>query len=675
MKLKSLSSKLVDAGLEHRQSQCEMIDMIADAIAAKKIAVCEGGTGVGKTFGYLIPVLNAIDEDTRVVIATATVNLQEQILKQDLPKASAMTGREVDARIAKGRGRYVCLQRLFGFEHQSQGELSLFGISGASKTNERDKEEAARLKDEFADEAWLGDRDALTTPVSGKLWRQLTVDATACSGRRCSYFSDCPYFQAKRELVKAKVIITNHDLLLSDIALGTGVLLPPAAKTIYIIDEAHHFPEKALSHFQAQTGVLGSIAWLKSFSTRLDAWQKLAHLSSGRLNRIKEDIDFVQGKLEQCHQSLDVYYTDLENDAYIFETVPQALRDVLQELFTTAQRLSSALSDIYTAFTKNQDTKTLDDYEAELTWLGVIVQRNHDLVRTCEFMLLDDKEPVAKWIELNLRSGSRKPDYTMHAAWVNAAHLLKDHFWDLLENGAVLCSATLRALGNFDSFFQKAGLLGNTKALQASFESPFAYQDSILTVPKMQYTPQGQQSDDYVAEVSKKLPALCERSEGGVLVLFTSKWMMEEVYSALDKKWHKFILKQGDLSKAEVLKVHKAAIDKGEKSIIFGMQSFSEGVDLPGDYCTHVIITKLPFSVPTSPIEKTRQRWLKDQQLNPFSTHTLPEASLRLTQSVGRLLRTATDCGEVSILDRRIAQKYYGKALLNALPAFKIAIE
>lgn len=675
MKLKLLSHKLIDAGLEDRKSQSQMLDMIAKAFDNKEIAVCEGGTGVGKTLAYLIPALEKVDDETRIVIATATVNLQEQIIKQDLPRAVKITGVPVDAKIAKGRGRYVCLQRLFGFEHQSQGELALFGINQKAKSNEADNAVVAGLKDQFADELWKGDKDALSEDVKPSLWRQLTVDATACSGRRCSYFSDCPYFKAKRQLVAAKVIVTNHDLLLSDIALGTGVLLPPASKTIYIVDEAHHFPQKALSHFQAQTPLLGSISWLKSFSSRLEKWKTHCHLSNERVKRIEKDITTAEQLLEQVHAAVDIYYSELQDDAYLFESVPQALRDLLEQMLNTAKQLSRALTDIYNAFTKNQDNKTLSDYENELAVLGVLIQRNHDLLRTAEFMVLDDKEPIAKWLTLSLRSGSRKPDYMLHSAWVNAAHLLKEHFWDQLENGAVLCSATLRALGSFDAFFQKAGLLGNAKAQSAYFESPFDYQHSVLSIPKMRYLPQGQQSDDFVNEVAQKLPDLFKRESGGVLVLFTSQWMMEQVYGALDVSWQKNIFKQGDQAKGELLKQHKAKVDSGEQSIIFGMQSFAEGVDLPGDYCQHVIITKLPFSVPSTPIEKTRSRWLEAQQQNPFSVHALPEASLRLTQSVGRLLRTANDCGVVSLLDRRVIDKYYGKQLIAALPPFKLEVE
>jgi ATP-dependent DNA helicase DinG len=189
-------------------------------------------------------------------------------------------------------------------------------------------------------------------------------------------------------------------------------------------------------------------------------------------------------------------------------------------------------------------------------------------------------------------------------------------------------------------------------------------------VPLLKTLPEGEKSDAYIEEVLKVLPEVLKDEKHGALVLFTSKTMMEKVFEGLDKKWQKQVMIQGTQPKHHMIDTHKRLVDDGHVSIIFGLQSFAEGVDLPGDYCRHVVITKLPFTVPSTPIEKTRVDWLEAQGRNAFMEHTLPEASIRLTQYVGRLIRTHTDTGRITILDRRVVLRRYGKQLLDNLPKF-----
>lgn len=666
MDLDHVLQQLDQAGLERRDAQVKMMDQIDQAIRHKKIAVIEGGTGVGKTFGYLVPAILNLAEDQRLVIATATVNLQEQLLNKDLPAVEKLLDLKFNAHIAKGRSRYICLARAFGFHETSAAQLSLFGIE--AKPSGREQDQVAELQDLLDEKQWAGDRDQLALTIRDNLWGKLTADANSCTNRRCSYFQECPYFQAKRQLYHAQVIVTNHDLLLADLAMGSGVLLPAMEKTVYVIDEAHHLPAKALQHFQAQFPVKGAQLWLKSLQTQVATWQAPMKLSNEIVKRITHSAEVIQTQLKTLEELCESLAFDAHGVCFAAENHAQ-LQPLATAIYQHSKILSEALSAIYQKLTQDFDGKTLKDYERLLAGIGALMKRNHELVRTSELWSLDQEQPLARWIEYREGQQRARSDWHIEGAWIDAAPLLKPFFWDKIENSVILCSATLRALGSFDSFVNKVGL-SEEKPVLAHFDSPFPYGESEMHFPIMKHSPQGSQSDDHAQEVLDYLPRLFEKQSTGMLVLFTSRWMMDFVYDGLAAKWQRKILKQGERNKQALIEEHCACVDRGELSVLFGLQSFSEGIDLPGKYCEHVVITKLPFAVPTTPVEQSKYEWLKKHQQNPFNVHTLPETSMRLTQAVGRLIRTATDRGRVTVLDNRVLKKSYGKKLIENLPSF-----
>lgn len=667
MDLDSVLTCLKDAGLERRDSQVEMVTKIDQAIRHDQVAVIEGGTGVGKTLAYLIPALLNLKEDQRLVIATATVNLQEQLLKKDLPLVQKILKTQWRCQIAKGRSRYICLSQAFSFHDSSAAQLSLFGIE--AKPSGRDQDKVAEIQDLLDNGDWQGDRDNLSLSISDALWGRLTADVNSCTNRRCAYFQECPYFKSKRQLYHSEVIVTNHDLLLADLAMGSGVLLPSMEKTVYIIDEAHHLPAKALQHFQAQFPVKGAQVWLKSLNTQVTQWQASMKLSDPLVKKVSQSTEHIRDSLKLFETACDRYEFDKHGICLSMDVLSES-QELATQLFQQATILSGALTTIYQHLTQNYDSKTLQDYERILAAVGVLMKRNHELMRTAELWQLDQDQPLARWLEWREGQHRGRSDWVVQAAWIDAAPLLKPFFWDKIENSVVLCSATLRALGSFDSYVNKVGL-ADEKPMLAHFDSPFPYEESELHFPAMTHSPQGGQSDAHAQEVLDMLPAIFEKSTAGVLVLFTSRWMMDFVYDGLESKWQKKILKQGDRNKQALIESHCQLVDDGKLSILFGLQSFSEGVDLPGSYCQQVVITKLPFAVPTTPVEQTKYEWLKRHQQNPFNVHTLPETSMRLTQAVGRLIRTPSDRGVVTVLDNRITKKSYGKKLIENLPAFK----
>jgi ATP-dependent DNA helicase DinG len=686
MTLDNILTQLEQAGYQHRDNQIAMMRAVSDALKRKEIAVIEGGTGIGKTFAYLIPALLNRPAKTKLIIATATVSLQEQLAYKDLPTVLKLMGISVNAEIAKGRRRYVCANKLYHYSRNdaNQEELSLFGID-ANEFHKPDKDAlqmVAKLIGKLEAKTWNGDRDELDFSVPETEWQQLTTDAAGCSNRRCSFFHQCAFFQAKRRLQQADVVIANHDLLLSDIGLGTGALLPKAEESIYLIDEAHHLPHKAVSHFAASSTLMGSREWLDSLSKSVKQLQSKAQLENSVVEQVQKLAEQLKQDLANMRDVVAANFEQFAKDeAWIIQSVPDSMSTLVKPLMNSAQQLLNQLTAIRKGLMETHNDKTLPEFEAMMVALAWFISRIEMLYRTWTLFAMElpkEQAPIARWITAREQVKGKKflgQDYVCHAAMTSGANLLPTYFWDKLNHGAILCSATLRALGKFEDFLEKTGLNFYPHVKTYAFTSPFFYQKSTVVVPKMQHLPEGKESDKHAREIGELLPKILANENHGVLVLFTSKWLLEEVYQAMPSSLLSSILKQGDSPKQLLLDQHRKRIDEGKRSFIFGMQSFAEGVDLPGDYCRHVVITKLPFAVPSTPIEKVRVDWLEAQGRNAFMEHSLPEASIRLTQYAGRLIRSEQDVGKVTILDRRIVSKRYGSELLNNLPPFQRVIE
>ena len=271
---------------------------------------------------------------------------------------------------------------------------------------------------------------------------------------------------------------------------------------------------------------------------------------------------------------------------------------------------------------------------------------------------------MARWLSL-ADSGSQF-DIEVNASPILAADTLRRTLWNVAY-GALLTSATLTALGSFERLRMRAGL--PKCAVTAVVPSPFLHADAgVLRVPDLQADPRDALA--HTAAIVRELPAILGAARGS-LVLFASRKQMQGVFDGLEREWRQRVLIQGNLSKQETLNKHKRRVDDGEPSVLFGLASFSEGVDLPGAYCEHVVIAKIPFAVPDDPVEAALSEWIEARGGNPFMEISVPDASLRLIQACGRLLRTEEDRGTITLLDRRLVTQRYGKAILNALPPFR----
>lgn len=660
--------KLYQSGFEPREGQWQMAEAAFAAFANKQVAVLEGATGIGKTFAYLIAGLLALKPKQQLVIATATVTLQEQLMEKDLPLILNALSLPYSAALAKGRRRYVCLQKLYHYNEQAQFELNLMGMETPLKSSEEKR--IQQLQKQLRSKSWSGDLDSLDEQLPVKLHMQLTTDSAGCAQQKCGYFQDCPFFKVRRQQQTADIIVTNHHLLLADIELGTGQLLPKPEKALYVLDEAHHFPETAINYFQGFLHFSSLQKWLNGLDKSLKNLPSYLHQTPEEVQEATTTATALADLSNQLtNLQADCFQTHSEED----ERLVDFSSDVL-EVLTLSRDHAHSLCNQLIKLRKhcNQDARlqSHEQFNKIIDALGFFIDRSKSAWKAFHLLSLPNKAdcpPVAKWLSKSDELGTR-----ICAGMTASSHFLPELWWDKIENGIVLCSATLRALNSFEYYLKQSGLNYYPQVISQAFSSNFPYHESRLIIPSMRTLPGGSElSKQYIMEVSEQMTHIFQQEQHGVLVLFTSQQLLEKVYEQIDPKWQAVILSQLKLNRTKLLKTHKNQIDKNQLSIIFGLQSFAEGVDLPGNYCKHVIIPRLPFAVPTTPIERTWYDWLTSQGQNAFYAHTLPRTSVKLTQYIGRLLRRKTDIGTITICDGRLLQKSYGKVILANLPNFQ----
>ena len=651
-------------------------------LGEKHVSVIEAGTGTGKTIGYLLAVLPiAKAKGKKVVLSTATVALQEQLLHKDLPEVAEHTGMNISFGLAKGRGRYFCISKAEQHldAHGATGQQALYEDEVALRLDSETVEFYKSLLDEFASGRWDGDRDNLSQEISEQDWKPLTSDHLQCSNRRCSNFSACSFFKARKDLDQVQCVIANHDIVLADLALGGGAILPDPAETIYIFDEGHHLSDKASGHFAYNLRLKSTERWLLGTVKQLTKLQDQAgnpELLADYIRHLQkpgEDLQVVLNNWAEHTRPLlldDSFKRPKERYRYAGGQVPEAIRQFGLQVEHLAARMAAKLEMIQDLLKESLDGEGGLDRQLSEQWfprVGMMVSRMQGVTGLGRSFGHPDPEkgtPTARWIVL--AETAQGYDFEVRSAPVSAAEMLRMNLWQHCF-GAVVTSATLTALGRFDRLLDDLGLPAETPC--NSLPSPFDhYNAAELCVPPMKVEANDpelhtQAVTDYLNETLQQ--------DSATLVLFSSWRQMRSVLDSLDEKLNNRVLSQGEFSKNEILKRHKASIDNGEGSVIFGLASFTEGVDLPGKYLTEVIITKIPFSVPDDPVDATMAEWIEQRGGNPFMEWSVPMASVRLTQAAGRLLRTEQDRGRIVLLDRRVATRRYGRQLLDSLPPFR----
>ncbi|RBO82779.1 ATP-dependent DNA helicase DinG [Marinomonas aquiplantarum] len=661
-------------------------DSEGERLDEKHVAVIEAGTGTGKTLSYclaVIPIAKA--RGLKLVISTATVALQEQILHKDLPDILSNTEVNFKYTLAKGRGRYLCLNNLeafLGAEEQAMDDMFAGLFEQHLQSDDVNTVLYQEMDEALSKGKWDGDKDNWEGIVREQDWRRLTTDHQQCTNRNCANYSACPFFKARAEIDVADVIVANHDLVLADLSLGGGAILTAPKETIYVFDEGHHLPDKAIGHFRHEVRLQQSISWLRQLEKNLvNLKQELTDevsLTGQLLIKIPQQIQTIVNFIQYAQQGLSPYINglglDQDNNQHRFEfgVVPDELKQLAYSLSTSYQKLFNSIESIQDECKKAKQNEGMGvTPEMAETWqpiLGAILGRIEQSVGLWQlYSTTDDQQypPNARWLILS--GQGMEQDIELGASPILAANTLRQQLWDKCF-GAVVTSATLTALNQFHRFNMRSGVPRESEYLRVL--SPFDFQNNgVLVIPEMKSEPN--QVEQHTAEIVDYLNENVAQDKAS-LVLFSSRRQMEEVAQSLKESLKDILLIQGEQSKRIILESHKARIDEGKGSLLFGLASFAEGVDLPGDYLTSVFIAKIPFAVPDDPVDATLAEWIQKRGGNPFMEITIPDASLRLVQATGRLLRSEKDSGTIHILDKRLKTKRYGNQLVQSLPPYRL---
>lgn len=603
---------------EVRASQRDMAVESARIFEEKGCLLAEAGTGTGKTFAYLIP---ALLSGKKVIISTATKNLQEQLLAKDLPLIKKLTGFQGSIKLLKGRDNYLCPQRLEIAETTEQNTKSVWN--------------KLSLIHDWMDETRFGDKAELKSlDENDPLWSKVCARLEFCQANGCHAESDCFYPKVKQQAVEADVLVVNHHLFCADLALrenGFGDLLPEA--DIYIFDEAHQLPDIA--------------AQFLGFS-----------LSRGQFDELARDIR--NAVLQESAESVEII-DSVKN----FELQVQDFNKTLGkwekrwnwEAFSASQKSMQALqSTLDEVQHLNESLKPLADRGKSL---AAVQKRASDMAGQLKRWLGAQTENEVRWVD------STQARFRLNFTPMSVAEPFNKQR-DLLGGAWLFTSATISVNGQFDYFSKRLGL---EESESQQWESPFDYlQQGLIYHPVGLPDPK---SADYIKICLRAIWPLLQAGQGSAFLLFTSHRALLEAKDILSQHWHGQLFAQGDAPKSELLTQFR----KADRAILLGTSSFWEGVDVKGDDLKLVMIDRIPFIPPDDPVVQARENALKKQGLNAFFAFQIPEAVIALKQGSGRLIRSTEDKGVLVICDPRIMTKSYGKIIINSLPGFKWVYE
>lgn len=676
----------------------------------RAIAVVQAGTGVGKSAAYAATVIPlALAQQKRVLISTATVALQEQLIAKDLPALAAVLPQPFAFALAKGRGRYVCRLKLDQLAGGDASSADLFGDAEpedkkpAGDALERAWAEQARLYTQWGqmlDQGdWDGDRDRLSEPPTGDQWAPVAAERHTCTARHCPSYNGCSYYQARARLAQAQVIVVNHDLLLSTLGLHA---LPDPSDCYVVFDEAHHLGAVAQGQFtesmdlmrggwldklpRAVSDVAGAIAHtpgadVATLARELKAAQ--ADLARVAMARLSESPDWLALTGKQAgmrpRSGAPGYEFTVPNATERFEggEIPTAWLETVGQIASRAAALLKVFEAIATQLKANARDNPGDAPRCAQLYsrIGHFAPRLQHMAATGDLWLQQPEQgqaPLAKWLEAGIQNGL--VTLTAHACPLQPGSLLRSHLWSRVR-AAVATSASLVTCGGFDHFLHESGLAYDDAVAVREVQSPFDHAgQGRLVVVQTHSDPKDVEA--YTREMLDLLLADLAQVRRGALVLFTSKAQMKRAQDLLERGQHRElrgqVLVQGEASRTQLLRRHAERVAEGQPSILFGLQSFGEGLDLPGELCEWVFITKLPFASPSDPVGQARADWLKAQGRDPFSELVVPATGARLLQWTGRALRTETDEAVVVCYDARLLRQSYGRRMLKGLPPYRL---
>ena len=677
-------------GYEQRDEQLRMSLEVADAFNRDRVTLIEAGTGTGKSLAYLVPaILWAVRNNQRVVISTNTINLQEQLIRKDLPFLARSASVEFKAVLVKGRGNYVCLRKLEYLE----AEPSLF-------PDEASHELTAIV--EWSKSSRDGCRSDLSFTPHRAAWEEVCCEADQCSRSRCKHYNRCFFYRARRESSSAQLLVVNHALLLSDIVLRreTGydatAILPPFTRLIF--DEGHHLEDVATSHLSlvvSRGAILKQLqrlvppranraGLLTIISGRIarglpDSMEALYIELSGLLEshlipKTRDIAQLTEQTMDWLALTLDQGGGDGAGRERKLRITPEVERkpfwqECRQRLHTLADALTDYTSGLRSLVRRGEDLpeKLREQLADSLLDTAGIEGRLQTMAEGLTFFT-SQPEGYCSWIES--KTGSRGVQARLCAAPLDVSGQVRESLLDRMKS-VVVTSATLTVGGEFDYIRKRAGfaLLAQERLSEMRLHSPFDYASQVfLAVPDDMPEPTESGFRDSLEE---RILAAVTITRGGAFVLFTSYDLLNRSFTSLAprlKALGLIPLKQGEAGRHALLSRFRSE----EHCVLFGTDSFWEGVDVKGHALRLVIIARLPFQVPTEPVQQARCEMIEAHGGDPFREFSVPQAVIKFRQGFGRLIRSHDDRGAVLILDRRIVTKNYGRKFMRSLPETEI---
>lgn len=669
-----------DIGFEYRKEQEDMAHAVEKSVNENKKLIVEAGTGTGKTLAYLIPAIRwAVENKKKVIIATNTINLQEQLLLKDIPLAKSIIKEDFSYALVKGRNNYVC-KRLFN-------ELAL-GKNIDIETYSIEAREQIEYILKWGHKTKTGDKADLPFEVLPEVWELIQSTTELCIGKKCPYRKECFYMKTRMEKLEANILISNHHVFFADLNVraetdfDTEYLILPRYDMV-IFDEAHNIESVARSYFSVEvskisfTRLLNRIYQKKSRKKEKSALIRVEESIDDKnlkdtnqyiqlLNSIKEETSILQNISDEYFDEIRKMY-DSKADMPVrktlnnFEMTKSRFLENLREKKSFFERKMNEFLNDLMAFSNVIDEEK--DKNPEVINFVNHIKIYKSYIDNFKFINEFSNDDYIYWLDIN----AKRTNVVLTATPLNIAQKLSSVLFENL-NRLIFASATLATNGNFNYFKNSLGL-NEEKCIEEIIKSPFNYDEQMSV-----YIPNdildSENINAFVTDASRFILEILTKTQGKAFVLFTSYTMLNQIYYSIGKKLKNAgfeVFLHGEKQRSQLIKEFK----ESKNPILFGTTSFWEGVDVQGENLSNVIITKLPFLVPTDPIVSAISKKIEEEGRNSFTDYQLPEAIIKFKQGIGRLIRKKTDSGNIFILDSRILKKKYGTLFIQALPSRK----
>ncbi len=669
---------------EPRNEQYVMAKYIEKSMNENKKILIEAGTGTGKTIGYLLPtLLYAIENNLKVVVSTNTINLQEQLIKKDIPLIKKILGKDFSYQIVKGRGNYL-----------SKRKLRNVDITDLETDTEKEKKEKELIRNLLEwDEKFTktGDRSELKYEIPLSVWEKVNSEADMCKGVKCPHYSECYFFEARKNISEANLLIVNHHMFFADLSIRnqTGFytnysILPNY--DIVVFDEAHNIEDTARNYFTFEASKISFGRLIGNIFNRRATGSNNAGTLMRALAYLNDNLDSGKyAKIDELRDEVVKYLNEFyDTGIEIFDKFMEMFfRDDLIEVkvkldekvlnrnpkWQDIKLLNQKFKDIYGNLILNTNkffnfigNLNLEDKDGHIFDFSKYYERLKQYYKNFEFIFERKEDRFVYWISITTARSNVK----LYATPYDISDELNENLLTKLDR-MVFTSATLAVDKKFDYYKKSIGIEKEKKSkiLEKIIKSPFNYEKQMnVYIPTDALEPTNL---EFLNDLENFITESIKATKGHCFLLFTSYSMMNYLYNKIAKFFSKkeyTIIKQNDYPRHEMIEVFK----NSKNPILFGTDSFWEGVDVQGEQLRSVIIVKLPFKVPNDPVTESIIENIKKNGMNAFNDYQVPQAVIKFKQGIGRLIRSKNDKGNIIILDNRIIKKYYGRKFLETLP-------